>query len=87
MALVENNSQLRYIVQQGTLTLSGTGVVIVLCPEIKRTSVVALSLNTVGSTTNVGQPWVSALVVSTSFSVRGITASANDVINYVVYNQ
>ena len=87
MALCENNLQLRHILAQGTLTLNGTVAVVVAVPGIEATSVILLSLNTVGSTPNVGQPWVSARVVGTSFSVLGITASANDVINYLVLNQ
>jgi hypothetical protein len=87
MALCENNLQLRHILAQGTLTLNGTTAVVVAVPGIEATSVIILSLNTVGSTTNVGQPWVSARVIGTSFSVLGITASANDIINYLVLNQ
>jgi hypothetical protein len=88
MACIEQNLQLRHIQAQGTLTLNGVTPVVVNVPGIEATSVVVLTLNTTGPTAvNVGQPWVSAKVVGTSFSVRGITATADDVYNYIVYNQ
>jgi hypothetical protein len=87
MALSENNAQLRFILAQGTLTLNGTTAVAVALPAIEITSVIALSLNTVGSTAGATAPYVSALTVGTGFSVKSGTASANDVINYIVWNQ
>lgn len=87
MALLENGLQSRSIAGQGTLTLNGVTNVNVAFPLIERLSVVVLSLNTVGVTaTNVGQPWVSTITLGTGFTVRGITATADDIYNYVVYN-
>lgn len=87
MALVENNLQSRSILAQGTLTLNGTTAVVVAVSGIKRTSIVQLSLNTVGATAGATAPYMSAITVGTSFAVKSGTASADDVYNYVVYNQ
>lgn len=87
MALLENGYQSRFILAQGTLTLNGTASVSVALTTIERTSVVVLSLNTVGATPNVGMPWVNTITIGTGFTVRGITASADDIYNYVVFSQ
>jgi hypothetical protein len=86
MALVENNLQGRSILANSTLTLNGTTAVPVALTTIELTSVIVLSLNTVGSTAGATAPYVSALTPGTGFSVKSGTASANDVINYIVYN-
>ena len=87
MALIENGSQIRSVLAQGTLTLNGTTAVPVALPQVEVLSVILLSLNTVGSTAGATQPYVSAITAGTGFSVKSGTASANDVINYVVLNQ
>lgn len=86
MALVENNLQGRVILASGTLTLNGTTAVAVALPAIELTSVILLSLNTVGATAGATAPYVSAVTVGTGFSVKSGTASANDILNYIVYN-
>ena len=86
MALVENNLQGRSILASGTLTLNGTTAVAVSLATIELTSVIVLSLNTVGSTAGATAPYISAVTVGTGFSVKSGTASANDVLNYIVYN-
>ena len=87
MALIENGSQIRSILSQGTLTLNGTTAVPVALPQVEVTTVILLSLNTVGATAGATQPYVSAITPGTGFSVKSGTASANDVINYLVINQ
>ena len=86
MALVENNLQGRFILANSTLTLNGTTAVPVSLPTIELTSCILLSLNTVGSTAGTTAPYVSAITAGTGFSVKSGTASANDVINFIVYN-
>lgn len=87
MALLENSLQLRHILAQGTLTLNGTTAVVVALSTVETTSIIVLSLNTVGATPGTSAPYVSALTVGTGFSVKSGTASANDILNYIVYNQ
>ena len=87
MALLENNLQLRHILAQGTITLNGTTAVVTNVSGIEATSIVLLSLNTVGATPGATAPYMSALTAGTSFAVKSGTASANDVLNYIVYNQ
>ena len=93
MALRENNLQQRYILAQDTITLNGTTAVASgSVPGMEATSIIQLSLNTVGSTATATAPYVSAITitapgVSGSFSVKCGTASANDVYNYVVWNR
>jgi hypothetical protein len=87
MACIEQNLQLRHIQAQGTITLNGTTAVPEALTSVEKTSVIVLSLNTVGATPATSAPYVSAITPGTGFSVKSGTASANDVINYIVYNQ
>jgi hypothetical protein len=87
MACIEQNLQLRHIQAQGTITLNGTTAVPEALTSVEKTSVIVLSLNTVGATAGASAPYVSAITPGTGFSVKSSTASANDVINYIVYNQ
>ena len=79
---------LRYVpVSSGTLTLNGATPVVVPDGDVKTTSVVVLTLNTVGASPPLCQPFVSAKVANASFSVRCIAASTEDSIyNWVLYN-
>lgn len=79
---------LRYIpVSSGTLVLNGATPVVVNDADIKANSVVQLTLNTVGVNPPLCQPFVSAIVPGTSFSVRCIAASTeNSTYNYVILN-
>jgi hypothetical protein len=90
MALCENNSQLRYIVAQGTFTLNGTTAVAIAVPAVELTSVIVLSFgatNLISPTATATAPYISALTPGTGFSVKCGTASANDNYIYVVWNQ
>jgi hypothetical protein len=79
---------LRYVpVSAGTLTLNGATPVVVSDADVLTTSVVVLTLNTLGGNPPLCQPFVSAKVANTSFSVRCIAGSAeNSVYNWVLYN-
>ena len=81
-------ANLRYLpVSFGTLTLNGATPVVVNDADIKATSVVQLTLNTLGANPPLCQPFVSDRTVGTSFSVRCIAASTeNSVYNYVIFN-
>ena len=87
MALIENGSQIRSVLSQGTLTLNGVTAVPVALPQVEVTAVILLSLNTVGATPATSAPYLSAITPGTGFSVKSGTASANDIINYLVINQ
>lgn len=92
MALRENNLQQRFILAQDTITLNGLTGASASIPGIERSSVVQLSLNTVGVTGTASAPYVSDIVptavgVTGSFSVKSATVNANDVYNYVVWNR
>ena len=79
---------LRYVpVSSGTLTLNGATPVVVADADVRTTSVVVLTLNTLGANPPLCQPFVSDKVANTSFSVRCIAASTeNSVYNWVLYN-
>lgn len=87
MANLEENL-LRFIVQQGTFTANGATTVNVAVPQIEATSVVSISLNTVGGTI-FGLPYEFTRTVGTGFGVRANAVGANDTstYNYIVYNQ
>jgi hypothetical protein len=87
MALIENGFQIRSVLAQGTVTLNGVTAVAVALTQVEATSIILLSLNTVGATAGATQPYVSAVTPGTGFSVKSGTASANDVLNYLVINQ
>ena len=85
MALVENRLQLRYIADQGTFTATGATTVPVASTRVTATSVVNISLNTVGGTI-LGHPYLMTLTAGTGFGVRA-GASDTSVYNYVVWNK
>lgn len=84
MALVENRLQLRYIADQGTFTANGATTVTVASSRVTATSVVSISLNTVGGTP--APPFLFTLTAGTGFGVRS-TAGDTSVYNYVVWNR
>ena len=86
MALVENRLQLRYIADQGTFVANGASTVTVASTRITATSVVSISLNTVGGTISVAPPFLFTLTAGTGFGVRS-TASDTSTYNYVVWNK
>lgn len=81
-------ANLKYVpVASGTVTLNGATPVVVANANVKLTSQIELSLNTVGGNPPLSQPFVSALVAATSFSVRCIAASTeNSIMNWVIFN-
>jgi hypothetical protein len=83
MANLEMNV-LRYILQQGTVIANGTTAVAVAAPLIERTSVVTMSLNTVGGTVSV--PYVATITLGTGFEIKA-TALDTSTYNYIVWNQ
>jgi len=88
MANLEQALQLRYIVAQGTFVANGATTVAVAVPLIEATSVVNISLNTVGGTI-FGPPYEFTRTVGTGFGVRANAVGANDTstYNYIVWNQ
>ena len=81
-------ANLEYIpVASGTVVLAGDAPVVVNNANVKLTSQIQFSLNTVGVNPPLSQPFVSALVAATSFSVRCIAASTeNSTMNWVIFN-
>lgn len=76
---------LRYIpVSSGTLIANGATAVVVNDADIKATSLVQFSLNTIGGTP-AGAPFLSALVAGTSFSAKAV-AGDTSTYNYVISN-
>jgi len=73
-------------VAYGTFVGNGTTAVVVAAPEIKITSVVLFSVNTVAGTPATTAPFISAITAGTGFSVKAGTAGDTSTYNYVVYN-
>jgi len=85
MALLENSLQLRHIIAQGTFIATSATTLNVAVANIEATSVVVISLNTVGGTI-LGHPYLMTLTPGTGFGVRA-GASDTSTYNYIVYNQ
>lgn len=85
MALVENRQQLRYIADQGTFVVTGATTYDVASSRVNKTSLIVISLNTVGGTI-LGHPYLMTLTAGTGFGVRA-GASDTSTYNYVVWNK
>ena len=85
MALIEQNLQLRHIIKQDTFVATSATTLDVPVAGIEKTSVVVISLNTVGGTISV-HPYIMTLTAGTGFGVRAGAADTSTY-NYIVYNQ
>ena len=85
MALLEGNLQLTDIVASGTFVATSNVTLNVAVSRITATSVVVMSLNTVGGTI-LGHPYLMTLTAGTGFGVRA-GASDTSTYNYIVYDR
>jgi len=80
-------ANLRYLpVSSGTFVGDGTTAVVVADADVKLTSIIQFSLNTLAGTAPTHQPFVSAITPNTSFAVKTGTVGNTSVYNWVLYN-